>query len=688
MGRRRPVDFVGWRLYRRAMLVPVLALLVLLVTSFRAEVPVQGALPPTLADEQAATLLEAGEEFRELFPDREPGSSGSVDSAQWMLDQFAELGIPAKTVTATTIDPTTDRSVGLVNVEATLGGRTRELVVIHAHRDTAAKGRGADAIGQVALLALARELKSTRDLRRTYLFVSTDGATLNGGGARALAARLAHRGAVVAVIGIDRLGAGGELRIDAAPSGEFAPPLGLVRAATGSVDAEGGDPSIGGVLTQVARLAAPVTLREHGQLLAHGLPALTVTAGDDQLRASGDHEADTSDVGAGVRAVQRLVGTLEQVDQLQSAGKTWVASERRVYRGWALKIFVASLLIPVWLAAVDMLVRHRRGWNLAAAIGTAARAMLAGIVAIAALWMLAGIGLLPGTGDRPPNPGTLDDVRVFALVVWTIIVALAWLLARGPDWRRQRMASRRTAIGPDTPELVVSVVGLVIVSVLALAVSPYAVLFIVPALHAWMCIPSWRVVFSPHRATLVWGVGLVGPLLAVFAIGARSDTGLGAGWFALQLLQTRTIPPMLALLIGCGGGLLGLLLVAARGRVANPALPVIVARWTDLRDGHAGIADLTPAPLRRALALARAQVLRLRVPARGGRRSSSASSSSRAASRGSASSRGADRSRSRDTRVHASSGSGYAPDAATRARLRAEARAAAREASRTRVKSR
>lgn len=663
VSRRRPVDFVGWRLYRRAMVVPVLALLVLLVTSFRAEVPVQGALPPTLANEQAAALLDDGAQFRKLFPHREPNSSGSVDSAQWMLDEFKELGpgITAKTVPATTIDPETDKAVSLVNVEATLRGRTRELVVIHAHRDTGRNGRGADALGQVALLALARELKSTRDLRRTYMFVSTDGATLNGAGARALANRLARRGGVVAVIGIDRLGAGGELRVDASPSAEFAPPLGLVRAATGSVDAEGGDPSIGGVMSQVVRLAAPVTLREHGQLLARGLPALTVTAGDDQLRTNGDTKADAGDVGAGVRAMQRLIGTLEQVDQLQSAGKTWVASERRVYRGWALKIFVASLLIPVWLAAVDMLVRHRRGWNLAAAVGTAARAMLAGIAAVAALWVLAGFGLLPGSGDRPPNPGTLDDVRVFTVLVWGLIVAAAWLLARGPDWRRQRQASRRAAIGPDTPELVVAVVGLVIVSVLALAVSPYTVLFIVPALHVWMCIPSWRIVFSPRRATLVWAAGLVGPILALIAVGARSDTGLGAGWFAMQLLQTRTIPPLLALLIGCGGGLLGLLLVAARGRVAHPALPVIVDRWTALRDGQARVLDLAPSGVRQLAGQLRAHAMRLRVPSR------------------------KPASRPQRTRVRDSDPStGFAPDAATRARQRA----AARTASRSRVKSR
>jgi hypothetical protein len=620
MGRRRPLDFVGWRLYRRAMLVPVLALLVLLATSFRADVPMQGALPPTLANEQAQALLDDAAEFRRLFADRQPGSPGAFDSAQWMLERFRELDLSARTVPATTIDPATGSSVGLVNVEATLPGRTRELVVIHAHRDMGADGRGADAAGQVALLSLARELSATRDLRRTYLFVSTDGATLNGGGARALAQRLSTRGAVVAIIGLDRLGAGEQLRVDAAPSGAHAPPLGLVQAATGAVQAEGGSASIGGLSAQLARLAAPVTLREHGQLVQLGLPALTITAGDGQLRASGDRDAEAAAVGAGVRSVQRLLGTLEQVDQLQNAGRTWIASDRRVYRGWALKILIASLLIPVWLAAVDMLVRHRRGWNLAATIGTCARAMLAGVAAVGALWLLGGLGLLPANEDRPPNPGALDDVHAFALLVWTLLVVTAWLLARGPDWRRQRMPSRRTAIGPDTPELVLTIVGLVIVSVLALAVSPYAVLFVAPALHLWMCIPSWRVVFSPARATALWVGGFVGPLVALGVIAARAETGTGTLWYALQLVHTRTMPPMLALLAGAGGGLVLLLLIASRGRVAHPLLPILRMRWTALRDGELELAQLAPAQLRSLAAGLGRQALRLRVPAPARRR--------------------------------------------------------------------
>lgn len=655
------------------MLVPVVALLVLLATSFQPDVPVQSSLPPTIADKQAAQLVTDAAAFQEQFPNRRTGSSDSIDAAQWMRDRFREIGLPAETVSSTTNDPATGTSESLFNVEATLRGRTRELVVVYAHRDSADAARGSDAVGQVALLAVAKELAATRDLRRTYLFVSTDGATLNGGGARMLAERLARRGAVTAIIGIDRVGGDGQLRVDASPSGPHAPPLGLVQAATGSVDAEGGDPSTGSVLSQIARLAAPVTLREHGQLLAQGLPALTITAGDDQLRASGDTKPTTASVGAGVRSVQRLIGTIEQLDQMQSAGKTWVASDQRVYRGWALKILIASLLIPVWVAAVDMLVRHRRGWNLALAIGTAARAMLAGVAAITALWLLGWIGLLPASTDRPPNPGALDDVHVFAMVVWVLVVTAAWLLARGPDWRRQRLASRSSAIGPDTPELVVTLVGLVVVSVLSLAVSPYAVLFIAPALHLWICIPSWRVVFSPARATAIWCAGFVGPVLAMLAVAARADSGLGTGWFAVQLLQTRTVPPMLALLIGAGGGLCLLLLLAARGRVAHPALPVLRARWIALYDGEIRGSELVPSALRSWGRTVGQQLRRLHIPRGSGTRTRVR----RMVSTGSS------RARTR-TRTRGSQPEAAAPMTAAE---RARARAAERTAGSRRVKS-
>lgn len=609
MARRRTTDFVAWSSYRRAWVVPLVAGLVLVATSFRAETPVQPTLPPTLQNEQAGELVQQAREFDQRFADRRPGTPGSFDSAQWMLDRFAQLGddVRAKTVPATTTSPATNRSIGLVNVEATLPGRTRELVVILAHRDTASvAGRGGDAVGQVALLHLAKELAATRDRRRTYLFVSTDAATLNGGGARALAERLSRRGGVVAVITLDRLSARGALRVDATASAVHAPPLGLVQTARVAVDKEGGIGTPGSLPGQLLQLAAPVTLREHGQLLARGLPAVTLTRGDDQLRERGATSGDgvAADVGAGLRSVQRLVATLDQLDQVQTAGKTWVASERRVYRGWALKIFVASLLVPVWVVAIDLVVRRRRTWNLFAIVGTTCRAMLAGMTSVVALWLLGAIGLLARTEDRPPNPGAFDDLRWLGLFVWVAITVGAWLLARGPDWRRARLHGSSDA---DNGDIVVGLLALVLIGALTLAINPFTVLFLIPTLHAWPMLVSTRV-WSRRTRALVWSVGLVGPLLALATIGSRGDTGAGAVTYALHLVQTRSIPPLLGLLLGAAGGLVVLSLLAALGRVGSPALPHLRRLAREFEEPRAlvrTIVRLVPRPQRMRLQLPR-----------------------------------------------------------------------------------
>src|SRR5687768_1027410 len=98
MSRRRSVDFVGWHGYRRAWLVPLAALLLVLVTGFRPETPLSPALPPTITNEQAGEVISRAETFDAEFTDRRPGTPGSIESAQWMHDQFAELELRVKTV--------------------------------------------------------------------------------------------------------------------------------------------------------------------------------------------------------------------------------------------------------------------------------------------------------------------------------------------------------------------------------------------------------------------------------------------------------------------------------------------------------------------------------------------------------------------------------------------------------------
>lgn len=580
MGRRRPNDWVNWRLYRRAWIPCVLALLVVIGTSFRPQTPPPSQLPPTFTNEQAQALAGAARAFDMQFADRRPGRPGALDSAEWVRGRFEKLGLDTTTVPATTVAPGSRQPVSLVNVEGELPGRTSETVVVLAHRDNGGPGKaGNDPLGTAILLRLAEELAATRDRRRTYLLVSTDGATINGGGARALATRLERRsGRTVAIVAIDRLGAGvRDVHVPISPSGRYAAPLGLAVAAREAVRAERGDPSMPGLLSQLLRLGTPVTLYEHGQLLQVGLPVITL-AGDDEQPGKADARPDPVAVGAGVRSLERLLGTIDAVESLQSAGKTHILGDQRVYRGWSLKILLATMLLPFWVAAVDMFVRLRRRWNVLSALGTVARSMIAGIWAVAMLWLLGAVGLLPRATDRPPNPDTFADVPVFGLLLWLLLATAGWLLARGPDWRRSHTQGR------DHSVLVVGMLVLGMLSALALAVNPYIVLYALPSLHAWLWLASRRV--QPGRdVLLVWAIGWSGPLLACLVITAAFDLGAGAPWYWLGLLETRTLPPLLGLLAAAGGGVGGILYLAASDRVARPALPRLRrVEWSNLRE--------------------------------------------------------------------------------------------------------
>jgi len=190
------------------------------------------------------------------------------------------------------------------------------------------------------------------------------------------------------------------------------------------------------------------------------------------------------------------------------------------------------------------------------------------------------------------------------VTAWLVLAGGGWLLARGPDHRRLLRQGRVRTNVRDSGDILVALVLLVVISVLTLGVNPYTVLFAMPALHAWLWLSSMQV---HDRRVLVgiWATGLLGPLFAILAIGARFDLGAGAGWYMLELVQTRTVPPMLGLLAGAAAGLAGLLAVAALGRVAYPALPGVrrmVAGTTAAGAARSG-ADLRDTA-RSALALA------------------------------------------------------------------------------------
>jgi hypothetical protein len=572
MARRRTVDWVAWHLYRRAWVVCACAFVLVLATGFRPQAAPESPLPPSFGRAEATAIVDRAHLFNKDFPDRRPGTSGAVEAAHWVQDRFGELGLKARIVPQTTVSPVSHEPISLSNVEASLAGRTGETIVVYAHRDTqSAAGSAVDAVDTIALLEFARDAIATRDRRRSYVFVSTDGAGAGASGAHALAERLRARGqTTVAVIGLDRIAHGtAPVHVPWTASGRWAQPIGLTRLAEESVAAEGGSSDGPSILGQFIRLATPVTLYEQGRLVEEGLPSVMITSAPERRSAPPRHP-DLDSVTSSVRAAQRTVSALDAVDTLQSAGKTYVVGERRAFRGWAIKIFLATLLLPFGIVTVDLLARQLRRGRTSRAVGSVVRCALAGMWVVASLWLLASIGVLPAAGDRPPV-SAIDMPNPVALGVWLALCVGGWLLMRGPDWRYQVMGDD-PAMDRSRTTLAVSLVAMGLLAVLTLAINPYAVVFVAVPLHVWLLLASRRTA-TKSACWSVWAAGLLGPLLAFMAVTARFDIARRESvWYWVQLVQSGTIPAPMGLLIGAGAGLSLLICVTALGWLERPAI--------------------------------------------------------------------------------------------------------------------
>ena len=78
--------------------------------------------------------------------------------------------------------------------------------------------------------------------------------------------------------------------------------------------------------------------------------------------------------------------------------------------------------------------------------------------------------------------------------------------------------------------------ALCVVSLLILATNPFALLFILPALHAWIWLPQVRSGRPPARA-IFFLLGLIGPLLLVGSLAIRYELGFDAPWYLLELVS-------------------------------------------------------------------------------------------------------------------------------------------------------
>lgn len=538
----RPVNA---RLVRGTWLLVALPLLLAAFTVGRPQPLPPPTLPPSF---DRSTAVELARELSRDYPDRAPGSAGSLGAATWVEEQLALYGF----------EPQLDRfqaripglgTVELQNLVAVVPGVSERAIVVTAHRDNSGEGRGANdnASGTAALIELARAYAPAAGAAtlqtqpsHTLVFVSTDGGAFGALGAARFAERSPYGRAALAVISLDAVAGTGSPRLLIAGDTPRSPAAALVRtAAVRVLEQTGTEPVRASALRQLLDLGFPFTLGEQGPFVSAGIPAVTLTTlPDAPEREFSDDPISAERLGDLGRAAQATIGSLDPGLELAQGTTSYLYLDARIVRGWAIQLVLLIALLPFVIGAVDLFARCRRRRIKLAAAARSLRTRIA-FWAYAGLLVLiaARLGAFPSGEARPLPPGAdvYQPSPVMVGVLGTLLVA-GWLVAR------QRLIPRRPARDEETlAGHAVALLALALVALVVVATNPFSLVYLLPSLYAWLWLPQVHLGSPVARAALLV-LGLAGPLLLAGSFAGRFDLGFDAPWFLLSLVAVGYVP--------------------------------------------------------------------------------------------------------------------------------------------------
>jgi hypothetical protein len=540
----RPVNA---QLYRGTWLIVGLPLLVLLFSVARPAPLPTPTLPPSF-DRAAATDLAA--ELAGSFPDRSPGSAGATGAARWVSEQLQAYGLRTTPDSFSATIPGRGR-VGLTNLVTTVIGKSPQTIVVMAHRDDTGLGPGVvdNASGTAGLIELARLYGTspaggpTVRPAHTVVFLSTDGGAFGGLGAAHFAATWPFREQVVAVVNLDSIGGAGRPRIQLAGDTARSPAGALVATAAARIAAEAHLPSARpSVFRQLIDLGFPFSLYEQAPFVARGIPAITLTTGGDRPPASFSDRSNrlrAASVGIVGRSAQDLLGSLDQGLELAQGTTSYVFLGSRIVRGWAIELVLIAMLLPFLAAAVDLFARcrRRRIAIMPAALSFRSRLgfwlWLGGVFGVLTL-----VGAWPGGAARPLAPESHAAGHWSRIGIGVLACAGlgGWLVAR-----ERLLPRRRTTAEEELAGHTAALLALVVVALLVVATNPFALVFVLPSLHAWLWLPQLRETRAWVRVGVL-AIGLAGPLVLLWSFASRFGLGWDAPWYLSELYAVGYAP--------------------------------------------------------------------------------------------------------------------------------------------------
>ena len=132
----------------------------------------------------------------------------------------------------------------------------------------------------------------------------------------------------------------------------------------------------------------------------------------------------------------------------------------------------------------------------------------------------------------PPDVAPATHWPALGLLGFAVLCALGWLVARARLVPRRPVSPSEEIAGTAAALLALAVVALLVV-----ATNPFALIFLLPSLHAWLWLPHARTSPLWARAALL-ATGALGPLLLFGSLAWRYGLGLDAPWYLAELTAT------------------------------------------------------------------------------------------------------------------------------------------------------
>jgi len=561
---------VSWPLYRVLAGAVLLPPLFALLTLRQPAIP-QHPLPPLEFDGKAAVNAAAAFTAAEHLNGQRccaAGTGGELAGADWVARKLRVLDKgPAQVPFAARI-PGRSAPVAMSNVIAYRPGRSPQIVAVIVHRDGST---GGDAAGTGVLIQLARTFAGMpRD--RGLVLVSTDGGLTGAQGAAAFAGTWPLRSRIVAAIVLDRVAApsGTALRIVVRSDTTRGTSPTLYSTARDGADAFYGAPAREpGFYDQVAGYAIPYTAREQGPMIARGVPALTLTAGE-----AGDHVPlrglDAAQVGRAGAAAANIVAELNSAATVETGGEPALFLSGKVLRGWLAQVTIALLLVPFVVCVLDVVARLRRR---RIALGPAIRALAwrfaAWFTALAALWVEAIVpgGLMPKF-DTAPLPGETG-----ATTAGILLAAGAGLLV----WRfgsRPRLLRGSGVTGSHrTSGLAGGLVGVLFAAVLLTAIDPFTLIVLLPAAHLWLWIPA-SARLGRRGMLACYAAGFAGLAAVIWELAGPQGLGSDAPRALVAMIASGYLSPVVSACLCLAAAAAAQVGALVLGRYGPPHPPV------------------------------------------------------------------------------------------------------------------